>query len=160
MYEWKYQQPVETGVDDWNAIPFCASGVVPWDSATGRNSKFLNTALAFKPRAGFFRSFSGSSCYVPASPLLNFQYVLLLYGQADSLMKQSNILVSLVAALPAVHGIAFGGPVPTATSPERALDGTNPKPTKGPSVSELRKRQSNLFPETCGWVDGDFCMSL
>ena len=75
-------------------------------------------------------------------------------------MKQLTTLFSLVAALPAAHAIAFGGPVPTGTSPERALDGNNPKPTKGPSVGELFKRQSNLFPETCGWVDGDYCMPI
>ncbi|CAO2654297.1 Nn.00g110300.m01.CDS01 [Neocucurbitaria sp. VM-36] len=75
-------------------------------------------------------------------------------------MKQSSTLFSLVAALPVAQAIAFGGPAPTATSPERGLDGTNSKPTKGPSVSELRKRQSNLFPETCGWVDGDYSSGI
>ncbi|KAH7390682.1 hypothetical protein BKA66DRAFT_568618 [Pyrenochaeta sp. MPI-SDFR-AT-0127] len=73
---------------------------------------------------------------------------------------KSTILVSLAAALPAAHGIAFGGPAPTAASPERAMDGTNPMPTKGPSVSELRKRQANLFPETCGWIDGVYSSAV
>jgi hypothetical protein len=66
-------------------------------------------------------------------------------------------IISLVAALPSVYGIAFGGPAPTDIGPDRALDGTSPKPTRGPSVNELRKRQSSS-QETCGWVDGDFGM--
>ena len=69
-------------------------------------------------------------------------------------MRWSNVLASFAAAIPAVYGIAFAGPEPTAVSPERALD--NPKPTLGPLISELRKRQ-NAFANTCGWVDGDIC---
>lgn len=72
-------------------------------------------------------------------------------------MKYSAAIVGLIAALPAVQGIAFGGPAPTDTSPERAQNGINPVPTKGPSVSELKRRQTNFYPETCGWVDGDYC---
>ncbi|KAF2134814.1 hypothetical protein P153DRAFT_380628 [Dothidotthia symphoricarpi CBS 119687] len=70
-------------------------------------------------------------------------------------MKYSALLFSLVAVVPAAHGIAFGESTPTAKSPQRALDEMSPKPTKGPSVVELRKRQSDVGPETCGWVDGD-----
>lgn len=70
-------------------------------------------------------------------------------------MKYQSVF-SLVAALPAAHAVAFGGPVPTDKSPNRAFDGMTPRPTNGPSINELRKRQSNLFsPEVCGWVDGD-----
>jgi hypothetical protein len=68
------------------------------------------------------------------------------------------VIFSLAAALPAVFGIAFEGPIPTAINPERALMGTSPKPTTAPSVNELRKRQSSSSPATCGWVDGDFGM--
>lgn len=63
----------------------------------------------------------------------------------------------LAAALPAVHGVAFAGPEPTAIDANRAFGSMNPKPTEGPSLNELKKRQS-LDPETCGWVDADFCM--
>jgi hypothetical protein len=62
--------------------------------------------------------------------------------------------LAVAALLPVVNGVAFGGPAPTDTIP--ALDGITPKPTVGPSINELRKRQTNLNPETCGWVDGDF----
>jgi hypothetical protein len=70
-------------------------------------------------------------------------------------MKHSKVF-SLVGAvlLPVVKGVAFGGPAPTEDT--RALDGITPKPTLGPSINELSKRQTNLNPETCGWVDGDF----
>lgn len=63
----------------------------------------------------------------------------------------------LAAALPAVHGVAFAGPEPTAIDANRAFGAMNPKPTEGPSLNELRKRQ-RFDPETCGWVDADFCM--
>ncbi|KAF9695306.1 hypothetical protein EKO04_006799 [Ascochyta lentis] len=69
-------------------------------------------------------------------------------------MKCSVSLVSLVAALPAVQGVAFGGPAPTAAMLKRDLDPDSPKPTIPPLSNELRKRQTNLNPETCGWVDG------
>jgi hypothetical protein len=73
-------------------------------------------------------------------------------------MKYCQIL-SLVAAVPVAYGVAFGGPAPTDISPDRALEGTSPIPTRGPSVEELRKRQS--FSEaTCGWVSGDLCTLL
>lgn len=62
--------------------------------------------------------------------------------------------LGLVAALPAVNAVAFGGPAPTGTSPKYVLGGMTPKPTNGPSVFELRKRQS-LSPQLCGWIDGD-----
>ncbi|KAF1848417.1 uncharacterized protein K460DRAFT_281206 [Cucurbitaria berberidis CBS 394.84] len=58
-------------------------------------------------------------------------------------MKQSATLFSLVAALPVAHAITFGSPAPTATSPKRALDGTNPNLTKGPSVNEWMTHQDN-----------------
>lgn len=74
------------------------------------------------------------------------------------MMGHSTALVSLIAALPAAYGIAFVEPAPTATSPDRALDVTIPKPTQGPLVSELRKRQTDLFAATCGWIDGDLCI--
>lgn len=72
-------------------------------------------------------------------------------------MRQSTLIASLVAALPAVNGVAFGGPAPTAIRPERALEVSPPVPTQGPLISELKKRQTNLFPATCGWIDGDLC---
>jgi hypothetical protein len=67
------------------------------------------------------------------------------------------VLFSLVAALPGAHGVAFGGPEPTQVNPDRALEGFSPKPTNGPSLNELRKRQTGLY-NTCGWLDGDICM--
>lgn len=74
-------------------------------------------------------------------------------------MKCSKKLLSLVAAIPAVRGAAFGGPTPTAACYDRVLDGTSPKPTIPPPNDELKKRQTNLSPETCGWVDGIYCRS-
>ncbi|KAH3962700.1 hypothetical protein HBI73_159580 [Parastagonospora nodorum] len=73
-------------------------------------------------------------------------------------MRYSHVL-SLVAALPSTYAVAFGGPAPTDISPDRALEGTSPKPTRGPSVEELRKRQSSS-QATCGWVDGDISNAL
>ncbi|KAF2031093.1 hypothetical protein EK21DRAFT_100025 [Setomelanomma holmii] len=70
-------------------------------------------------------------------------------------MKYTTIL-NLVAALSLAYGIAFDGPAPTNISPHRALIQTNPRPTEGPSVEELKKRQTGSSAETCGWVDGDF----
>ena len=61
-------------------------------------------------------------------------------------------LIGLIAALPLAQGVAFGGPAPT--GPDRAVVGHAPEPTKGPSAFELRRRQSDIGPETCGWVDG------
>ncbi|KZM25321.1 hypothetical protein ST47_g3479 [Ascochyta rabiei] len=69
-------------------------------------------------------------------------------------MKCLISLLSLVAVLPAVQGIVFGGPAPTAATLKRALDSALPKPTIAPTNDELKKRQTNLHPETCGWVDG------
>jgi hypothetical protein len=73
-------------------------------------------------------------------------------------MKYSATLLGLVATFPAARGIAFGGVAATATSPGR-VDGTTPKPTNGPSVAELRRRQTSSDQEICGWVDGDYSMS-
>lgn len=75
-------------------------------------------------------------------------------------MKCSVSILSLALALPAVRGIAFGGPAPTAAVAELVLTGTSPKPTVAPSNEELKRRQTNLNPETCGWVDGIYCMFL
>ncbi|KAL5120784.1 hypothetical protein ACEQ8H_001265 [Pleosporales sp. CAS-2024a] len=66
---------------------------------------------------------------------------------------------ALLSALPTAYGVAFGGPVPTDSGPDRALDGMSPVPTKGPSIDELRKRQSSS-QATCGWIDGDFSSAL
>lgn len=74
-------------------------------------------------------------------------------------MKSSATLLSLAAAVPAAYAIAFAGPVPTDISPNRAQVEANPLPTQAPSVQELKKRQTNANPNTCGWVDGDFGMS-
>ncbi|KAF2730770.1 hypothetical protein EJ04DRAFT_31729 [Polyplosphaeria fusca] len=71
-------------------------------------------------------------------------------------MRYTASLLTAVAVLPATNAIAFGGPAPTNTSPQRELDGWTPKPTNGPTVAELRKRQTNYYPEVCGWVDGIF----
>ncbi|KAF2007714.1 hypothetical protein P154DRAFT_1144 [Amniculicola lignicola CBS 123094] len=73
-------------------------------------------------------------------------------------MQYTTLLLSTIAVLPAAHGIAFGGPAPTGAS--RALEGWTPKPTKGPSVAELRKRQSAFEYETCGWVNGDLSSAI
>jgi hypothetical protein len=73
-------------------------------------------------------------------------------------MKYTTLL-SLVAALPGTYGVAFGGPEPTALGAGRVFGGMSPKPTKAPSVNELRTRQSSVDPETCGWVDAEFCKS-
>ena len=73
-------------------------------------------------------------------------------------MKCSTSLLSLVAALPAVRGVAFPGPAPTAASLGCAQEETSPEPTTAPSIDELKKRQLNVNPETCGWVDGVYCM--
>jgi hypothetical protein len=70
-----------------------------------------------------------------------------------------TIFLSLVAALPTTYGVAFGGPEPTAIGAERVFGDMSPKPTTAPSVNELRRRQ-NFGPETCGWVDADFCKSF
>jgi hypothetical protein len=75
-------------------------------------------------------------------------------------MRYNTVPFCVAAMLPVIHCIAFGGPAPTATSPDRAVDGWSPKPTKGPSVSELRRRQTNDNPETCGWIDGDIGKSI
>ncbi|KAH7081624.1 hypothetical protein BKA63DRAFT_562159 [Paraphoma chrysanthemicola] len=64
--------------------------------------------------------------------------------------------LGLLAIAPTAYAVAFDGPAPTNINPERALVGTNPRPTEGPSVNELKKRQTGSSPETCGWVDGDF----
>ncbi|KAF2108317.1 hypothetical protein BDV96DRAFT_587584 [Lophiotrema nucula] len=74
-------------------------------------------------------------------------------------MQYAVTLLSALAALPAANGVAFGGPAPTNTSPNRALDGFTPKPTRGPSVAELRRRQ-NAGAETCGWVDEDLSSAI
>jgi hypothetical protein len=66
-------------------------------------------------------------------------------------------LLGLLGLLPTVSCVAFGGAAPTEVNPDRALAGWNPKPTNGPNVAELRKRQSNA--ETCGFIDGDYGMS-
>ncbi|KAF2796575.1 hypothetical protein K505DRAFT_415632 [Melanomma pulvis-pyrius CBS 109.77] len=75
-------------------------------------------------------------------------------------MQYYVALLGAIVVLPMTDSIAFGGPAPTATSPNRAVDGWSPKPTKGPSVAELRRRQTNLNPETCGWIDGDIDSAL
>ncbi|KAF1357900.1 hypothetical protein EJ07DRAFT_126366 [Lizonia empirigonia] len=75
-------------------------------------------------------------------------------------MKCSKTLLSLVAAIPVVRGAAFGGPTPTAACHDRVLDGTSPRPTIPPSNDELKKRQTNLTPETCGWVDGIYSLGV
>jgi hypothetical protein len=58
-----------------------------------------------------------------------------------------------------VHGVAFAGPEPTGLDANRAFGAMDPKPTEGPSLDELRKRQLST-PETCGWVDADYCMFI
>ncbi|KAF2195119.1 hypothetical protein K469DRAFT_743770 [Zopfia rhizophila CBS 207.26] len=75
-------------------------------------------------------------------------------------MQYSVALLGALAVLPAVNCVAFGGPAPTVFSPNRVLEVWSPKPTKGPSIAELRRRQSNLFPETCGWQSGDLSSAV
>jgi hypothetical protein len=72
-------------------------------------------------------------------------------------MRDLQTLLGALALLPAVNCVAFGGPAPTETAPIRVQEGWTPRPTKGPSIAELKKRQTNLYPETCGWIDGDYC---
>jgi hypothetical protein len=69
-------------------------------------------------------------------------------------MKGLKSLLSLAAALPAVRGMAFGGPAPTAAILKRNLDPALPRPTIPPSNHALDKRQTNANSGTCGWVDG------
>ncbi|KAF2273992.1 uncharacterized protein EI97DRAFT_435639 [Westerdykella ornata] len=68
-------------------------------------------------------------------------------------------LFSLIPLLPAASCIAFGGPAPTDVGPDKALNGFTPKPTHGPSISELQKRQRSFGVNTCGWIDRDYCNS-
>jgi hypothetical protein len=77
-----------------------------------------------------------------------------LEAESNTFKMKYSIILSLVAALPSAYAVAFGGPVPTDTSPNRVLEGMAPEPTNGPSINELRKRQSSVSPEICGWVDG------
>ena len=71
-------------------------------------------------------------------------------------MRCSTSLLSLVAALPTVRGIAYPGPAPTAANLGRVQQETSPEPTTAPSIEELKRRQLNVNPETCGWVDGEY----
>ncbi|KAL6707582.1 hypothetical protein ACN47E_003931 [Coniothyrium glycines] len=70
-------------------------------------------------------------------------------------MRFSIAVLSLAAATPVVYGIAFEGPAPTAVSPERVQIESKPQPTQAPSVDELKRRQTNRNPNTCGWIDED-----
>ncbi|KAF2477777.1 uncharacterized protein BDR25DRAFT_364743 [Lindgomyces ingoldianus] len=67
-------------------------------------------------------------------------------------MQYPSTLISALALLPAVNCIAFGGPAPTQGT--RAVTGSSPKPTNGPSLAELRRR-ANVNPETCGFYSED-----
>lgn len=73
-------------------------------------------------------------------------------------MKSSSTLLSLAATISAAYAIAFAGPAPTSVSPERVQVESIPLPTPGPPAEELKKRQTNLYPNTCGWVNGIWCM--
>ncbi|KAF1930250.1 uncharacterized protein M421DRAFT_418568 [Didymella exigua CBS 183.55] len=75
-------------------------------------------------------------------------------------MKYSVSITSLAIALPAVQGIAFGGPASTAIIAGLAPRGTSPKPTVAPTREDMKRRQTNLYPETCGWVDGVYSLSV
>lgn len=78
-------------------------------------------------------------------------------------------LLSSFAALPLAHCVAYGGPTPTnkIESLEQVADGWTPKPTQGPPIAELRRRQTvetlDAGFNTCGWIGtdavvGNFCM--
>ena len=79
-------------------------------------------------------------------------------------------LLSGFAVLPLAHCVAFGGPAPTTIeSIKEAADGWTPKPTQGPSIAELRRRQTvetlDAGFNTCGWIGtdtvvGNFCMEI
>jgi len=71
-------------------------------------------------------------------------------------MKYASSLPHFVAltVIPMVNGIAFGGPEPTVFGAFPARE-AKPIPTKAPTIADLRKRQSNLYTETCGWIDND-----
>lgn len=71
-------------------------------------------------------------------------------------MRSVLYLLEAAALVPIAHCVAFAGPKPTAPTPYRALDGRSPKPTQGPRIDELRRRQFDSS-ETCGWVDGIYC---
>ncbi|KAF2687831.1 hypothetical protein K458DRAFT_385401 [Lentithecium fluviatile CBS 122367] len=77
-------------------------------------------------------------------------------------MAYSAFLICTIAVLPFAKGIAFGGPAPTetATNLYRVVGAPKPETTKGPSVAELRRRAFGLYPETCGWIDGDSSSAL
>ncbi|KAI8939075.1 hypothetical protein NX059_004914 [Plenodomus lindquistii] len=71
-------------------------------------------------------------------------------------MHFSTRLLSYLTVLPTIYALRFEGPLPTGINPERAFDIAIPEPTQGPLIYELKKRQTNFSPETCGWVDGDW----
>ncbi|KAJ4992542.1 hypothetical protein SVAN01_01925 [Stagonosporopsis vannaccii] len=75
-------------------------------------------------------------------------------------MRSTSLLPGLLAVLPAVRGVAFASPSPTSTSLENVAAGISLKPTTPPSVEELRRRQTDSFPETCGWVDGIYSLAV
>ncbi|OCK83713.1 hypothetical protein K432DRAFT_432699 [Lepidopterella palustris CBS 459.81] len=68
-------------------------------------------------------------------------------------------LVGGVALIPFVNCVAFAGPKPTELVAHRVLNGWSPKPTQGPTVPELRRRQFDSV-DTCGWVNGDFSSQI
>lgn len=74
-------------------------------------------------------------------------------------MYSLKLLVSIIVALPSAHGLAFGEAFPTDYSKDakKIQHGRAPQPTKGPSIADLRRRQTYIGPETCGWVDRDLC---
>lgn len=74
-------------------------------------------------------------------------------------MRSVLYLLEAAALVPIAHCVAFAGPKPTAPIPYRALDGWSPKPTQGPRIDELRRRQFDSS-ETCGWVDGDYSSEI
>jgi hypothetical protein len=83
------------------------------------------------------------------------QYILL---GIRSTMRYSAAFFCLIAVSPVTQAIAFGGSVPTAVNPQRALNGNIPEPTHTLSAMDLRNRQANFNQETCGWVDGNYSM--
>jgi hypothetical protein len=95
-----------------------------------------------------------STSAFPSSFLVKSLVLGRLEDESNPFKMKYSIILSLVAALPSAYAVAFGGPVPTDTSPNRVLEGMAPEPTNGPSINELRKRQSSASPEICGWVDG------
>ncbi|KAF3029161.1 hypothetical protein E8E12_000386 [Didymella heteroderae] len=75
-------------------------------------------------------------------------------------MKRLSSVLGLALTAQGARSIAFSGPASTVAIAELATIGTSPKPTLAPSNEELKRRQTNINPETCGWVDGIYSLAV